>query len=108
MIPALMSAGPGGATGPDLRLVTITHVQMGQPAFGITPGQGTLWATLRTLTDDQMARLVADAEAIAAKVAQDYGLALTITYHDDFAAGLCDSGHFLKGFQRIANVTYTE
>jgi amidohydrolase len=86
MIPALMAAGPGGATTPDLRLVTVTHAQMGQPAFGITPGQGALWCTLRTLTDDRMAALVADAEAIAAQAAAAHGLGLTISYHDDFAA----------------------
>lgn len=84
IIPALMAAGPGGATSPDLRLVTVTHVQMGQPAFGITPGQGELWCTLRTLTDNRMAALVADAKGIVQAAAQ--GLGVTVTYHDDFAA----------------------
>jgi amidohydrolase len=86
LIPALMDIGPGGATAPDLRLVTITHAALGQPAFGITPGQGAVWATLRTLTDDRMAALVADATAIAAQTAQAHGLTLAITTHDAFAA----------------------
>jgi amidohydrolase len=86
LIPALMAIGPGGPTTADLRLVTITHVQLGQPAFGIAPGQGAVWATLRTLTDDPMAALVADATRIATDTARAHGLTLAITTHDAFAA----------------------
>jgi amidohydrolase len=86
LIPALMAIGPGGPAGPDLRLVTVTHVQLGQPAFGITPGQGSVWATLRTLTDDRMASLVADVTAIATETARAHGLTLALSMHDAFAA----------------------
>ena len=51
MIPALAALGPGGALGPDFRLVTVTHARLGEPAFGIAPGEGHLWATLRTLEE---------------------------------------------------------
>lgn len=86
LIPALMAIGPGGPTTPELRLITITHAQLGQPAFGIAPGQGAVWATLRTLTDDRMAALVADATRIATDTARAHGLRLAITTHDAFAA----------------------
>lgn len=66
----------------DFRMVTITHLSMGEAAFGIAPGQAELWATLRTLTDDRMDDLVARAEELVANAAAD--LAPQISYHDVF------------------------
>lgn len=86
LVRALAALGPGGATAPDFRLVTLTHMAMGAPAFGIMPGRGELWATLRTLTDDRMAGLKADALAAAHSAASVHGLTLTTGWHDDFAA----------------------
>ena len=84
LIPGLAGLGPGGELTPDFRLVTVTHVRMGEPAFGIAPGSGEVWATLRALTDEGLTRLVTDAEAMARAEAQ--GLTLTLTHHDHFAA----------------------
>ena len=53
-----MAAGPGGALGPGFRLVSLCHARMGAPAFGVTPGEGELWLTLRTLVDADMAALL--------------------------------------------------
>lgn len=86
LVPALAALGPGGDLVPDFRLVTITHLTMGEPAFGITPGAGELWATLRCLADDRMAALKAGAVALAEAEAAKAGLGLEITWHDDFAA----------------------
>lgn len=86
LIPALMDAGPGGPVVPGYRLTTITHLSVGEPAFGIAPGTGELWVTLRALVDADMADLMAWAEAlIRAEAARD-GLAVSLTRHDDFAA----------------------
>jgi amidohydrolase len=82
----LAALGPGGVTAPDFRLVTLTHMVMGTPAFGIAPGGAEIRATLRTLTDDRMGGLKADALAMAARAAQAHGLTLTTSWHDDFAA----------------------
>lgn len=90
LVPALSSLGPGGDLAPGFRLVTITHLSMGEPAFGITPGAGELWATLRCLTDDRMAALKAEAVALAEAEAARAGLALAVSWHDDFAASRND------------------
>ena len=66
------------------RRVTVTHVSLGQPNFGITPGQGRLFATLRSRTNDGMASLVAEAEALAQRAAQQDGLDIQIIYHEIF------------------------
>ncbi|MGQ0565732.1 MAG: amidohydrolase [Gemmobacter sp.] len=86
LIPGLASLGQGGDLTPDFRLVTVTHVRMGEPAFGIAPGSGEVWATLRALTDDGLTGLLAEAEAMARAEAAAGGLALTLSHHDHFAA----------------------
>lgn len=86
MVPRLQALGPGGDLGPGFRLVTITHLSAGEPAFGISPGTAELWLTLRCLLDAPMAALKADALAIADSVASAQGVALQASWHDDFAA----------------------
>jgi len=86
LIPALGALGQGGPLGPDYRLATVTHVVMGEPSFGVAPAHGEVWVTLRTMLDAPMAALRADAERLVRAQADLYGLRLTISYHDDFAA----------------------
>jgi amidohydrolase len=86
LIPALMALGPGGSLDADFRLVTITHVTLGEAAFGIAPGRAEVWATLRTLSDGPMTEMVAAAETVARQTAVQHHLDLTISYHDGFAA----------------------
>lgn len=89
LIPALSALGQGGALHPDYRLVTITHARLGEPAFGIAPGEAEVWATLRTLTDDKMAALLQAATALAMAEAQN-GLTVSLSQHDHFAASIND------------------
>lgn len=84
----LMSSLPALAHGDHrertFRLVTITHAAAGEKAFGIAPGEGEVWATLRTQTDATMEALCADAEALIAATAQEFRLAHAIGYDDIF------------------------
>lgn len=83
---ALDLPGLARGSGPEdaaFRLVTITHLSIGEPAFGVAPGDGELWATLRTRHDDAMAALVFEAEAMVARAAGN--LRAEISYHDAFA-----------------------
>ncbi|NEX47205.1 amidohydrolase [Pseudotabrizicola algicola] len=89
LIPALTALGPGGALEPGFRLVTLTHARLGAPTFGITPGDGELWVTLRSLTDADMIALKSRAGQLAAGIAAQHGIALDLSWHDDFAA--CDN-----------------
>ncbi|GHC48238.1 amidohydrolase [Neogemmobacter tilapiae] len=84
LIAALAKLGKGGPLAPDYRLVTVTHATLGEPAFGISPGHGEVWATLRCVSDGPMAALRAEAEALARSKAR--GLGVAITWHDDFSA----------------------
>ncbi|GLQ34551.1 amidohydrolase [Amylibacter marinus] len=91
LIPALSSLGIGGDLGDDFRLVTITHCQIGAPSFGIAPGDGVLFATLRTPHDDAMDKITEQARALAAKSAAKHGLAVEFEIHDHFAASINDA-----------------
>lgn len=86
LMPAALAAGPGGALGPGFRLVSLCHARMGEPAFGISPGEGELWLTLRTLHDADMAALRDEVTGLAQGLAERHGLTVEFTYHDRFAA----------------------
>lgn len=86
LLTGLPELGPGGDMDQDYALVTVTHAQMGAPAFGIAPGAGEVWATLRTVTDAKMAALREAAERLAQHAAQSAGLQIGITFDDVFDA----------------------
>ncbi|WP_136658876.1 amidohydrolase [Nitratireductor sp. XY-223] len=75
----------GGADA-DFSLVTIVHASLGEKAFGVSPAQAEIWATLRTVTDRKMQDLVVAAEAIARREADRCGVAVEIAYDDIFDA----------------------
>ncbi|WP_319411043.1 amidohydrolase [uncultured Cohaesibacter sp.] len=76
----------GQALDAHYRLVTITHMSLGEPCFGVAPGAGEIWATLRTVSDDVMGNLVEAAEQLAREAAEASGLALRIEQDDIFDA----------------------
>ena len=85
LMPALTALSQGTTESHDFTLATVTHARMGAPAFGIAPGEATLHATLRTLTDGGMAALVAQAEHLVTETATAHGLGPHIAWHDIFA-----------------------
>jgi amidohydrolase len=86
LIPELLALGAGGALGPDFRLVSLCHVAMGAPAFGITPGEGEIWLTLRTMGDAGMAALRTEVMGRITARAEAAGLGVAFSHHDGFAA----------------------
>lgn len=79
-------ANPAPEQPEDFALTTITHVQIGAPAFGVAPGAGELWVTLRTTTDDALTELRHAAETAAREAAYKDGLTCALTWHDHFHA----------------------
>ena len=63
---------------------------MGEKAFGVAPGAGEIWVTLRTLTDAGMEELVQDAEALINDLSTAYGLIVDWSYHDVFSGCVND------------------
>ncbi|MBN8293505.1 amidohydrolase [Rhodobacter sp. NTK016B] len=86
LIDGLRAMGPGGAMGPGFRLATITHLRMGEPAFGIAPGEAELWVTLRGLGDSDLEALLDQAQSLAREQATASGLNVEFEIHDRFSA----------------------
>ncbi|MCB5201072.1 amidohydrolase [Neorhizobium sp. T786] len=89
LMPALTALSGGSLDGGDFVLATVTHAVLGEEAFGIAPGHGEIWVTLRTMTDGQMQALTDDAEKLVRQAAENDGLDVEMTYHDIF--GHCDN-----------------
>jgi len=86
LIDGLAALGPGGAMVPGFRLATVTHLRMGEPAFGIAPGEAELWVTLRGLTDADLTALLDAARDLAQQQAGAAGLSVDFEIHDHFHA----------------------
>ncbi|GAB3650065.1 amidohydrolase [Echinicola sediminis] len=71
-------------------LITVVNAQLGEIAFGTTPGEATLRATLRTFDDETMAELTHFAEALSTLIAKEYHLSLSISYTEMFASTIND------------------
>ncbi len=82
----LNALGSGQVTDPDFTLATVTHVNMGDPTFGITPGNGVLFVTLRASANEKLAQLSATASKMAQQIAREYGLHIEISEHEAFDA----------------------
>ncbi|MGY6706577.1 amidohydrolase [Roseinatronobacter sp.] len=71
-------------------LATLCHLNMGQPAFGISPAQAEIWITLRAITDTALERLEGQLRDLVTQRASLYGLAAQISRHDHFNASVND------------------
>ncbi|MBV7394157.1 amidohydrolase [Mameliella sediminis] len=80
-------------TDPEFRLATVTHARLGEPSFGVAPGEAEVFVTLRTLLDDQMAALESEARALVEEVAE--GVGSEITVHEAF-------GHCVNAPEAVA------
>ncbi|MCO4847813.1 MAG: amidohydrolase [Yoonia sp.] len=84
-LPALSS---GTISDADFGLSTLTHVRLGEPTFGIAPGEGELRVTLRSMTDKRMDSLIHDAQAIVKTI--DAQLDVDVSWHDVFSTVVND------------------
>ena len=91
LLPALTALGQGGDLDDAFKLATITHVQIGEPSFGISPGEAVIYVTLRTAYDEPMASMVKAARSLVLDAAQKFDLTATFETCDEFAASINDA-----------------
>lgn len=70
----------------DFTLLTITHMQVGEPSFGISPGVGELRVTIRAYQDQDLEKLKSLIESKVREVSKAEGLSFHISYHEPFSA----------------------
>ena len=69
-----------------LALVTVVHSRLGRPAFGVTPGEAEILATLRADDDTVLAELKEAATAAAERRAKKHGLTASLSFSEEFPA----------------------
>ncbi len=67
-----------------LALVTVVHARLGEVAFGTTPGEAEIMATLRSDDEAVLEDLQARAVALAGNVADEEGLRCALDWVDEF------------------------
>ncbi|MFZ2099837.1 MAG: amidohydrolase [Oricola sp.] len=72
-------------------LVTLSHARLGEAAFGISPGEAWIMATLRARTDEIQEKLMGAAHAMAIAAAEKGGLKIGISTSERFAACFNDA-----------------
>lgn len=77
--------GFNGSNG-EFRQSTLICVRIGQPAFGTSAGHGEVMFTLRAFTNDEMERLLDDANNTVAEIAGRYGLTVSRSLVEPFHA----------------------
>ena len=90
MLAALDDLGDGGDLDDAFRLSTITHINVGEATFGITPGDATIFVTLRASRDEAVTELQHAAETVISRLSDDHGFICGFEVHDDFAASMND------------------
>ena len=67
-----------------MRLCTITGIRLGDGDFGISPGEGEIFMTLRAEIEDEMLAMEKSVLSHAAQAAETAGLKMTCSIHDYF------------------------
>lgn len=67
-------------------LVTVIHARLGEMAFGTTPGEALICATLRAYENETRDLLVAYSEKLCTQIAKEYGLEIAFEYTESFTA----------------------
>lgn len=84
LLPALTGLSQGSIATEDMMLATITHVRVGESAFGIAPGHAEIWVSLRTMTDSGISALTDAAEDLVREAAAESDLAFELEWHEIF------------------------
>jgi amidohydrolase len=64
--------------------VTVTHIQLGEPCFGITPGEGRVTATLRSHSSEVMSHLRERCVSLVKGLAATYEVEAAVGWTEEF------------------------
>lgn len=64
--------------------VTVIHVRAGEIAFGTSPSEGVVFATLRAFRQDTLDRVKSKCKDLCIKVAESFGLVCEVEWTEDF------------------------
>jgi amidohydrolase len=70
----------------EFSMITVIHAVLGEVAFGTTPGEATVMATLRTYDNEVLERLRMHATDLVELIAKEYRLNVSVSFRDSFQA----------------------
>lgn len=70
----------------DFVLATLTHMQLGEPTFGVSPGEGEMLFTLRAYQDQDLEMLKSLIKTETVRIAVEEGLEVAFSFHEAFDA----------------------
>lgn len=70
----------------EFSMITVIHAVLGEVAFGTTPGEAIVMATLRTYDDEVLEKLSTFATSLVELIAKEYRLKVSVSYRDSFQA----------------------
>lgn len=73
-------------------LITVVHLHVGEPAFGISPGAGTLMLTLRAESNDLLQRMKEHVSSMAIEISSRHNLKIYTEECEYFAATVNQNG----------------
>jgi len=85
-------------------LITVIHAKLGEEAFGTTPGDATVMATVRAYENETRELLLHYSEKLCERIAKDYGLEVSFEYVEAFAATHNDEAAWEYGNQAAKNL----
>jgi len=104
-LPRLSGNGPGSGYA-DFVLLTLTYGSLGTPAFGTTPGDAVLMATLRAYLDKDMELLTEKAIGMVKELAEKPQITYGIDFTEEFPATTnhADAVDFVTGTAERLNM----
>ena len=85
----------------DFTLVTVVYARLGEIAFGTSPGDAVVMATLRSYTNDDMDILTQKAEFIAKQISESHHLKCEISFAEEFPATV-NNEYLVKKIEEVA------
>lgn len=70
----------------EFSMITVIHAVLGEVAFGTTPGEAKVMATLRTFDDQVLEQLGANATKLVELLAKEYKLEVSVSFRESFQA----------------------
>ena len=92
LIQSLTDLPADPALNPPYSQVTVVYARLGEPAFGLSPGDAEVRATLRTENDDAMLILIERTAKLVKEKATSASLGFDISWSDEFVASANDPG----------------
>ena len=83
------------------RVLTVTYIKLGQPAFGINPGRGDMGVTVRAETDEGITEMIDDVKHELSSVISTFEGEVSVEQREPFSATINDR----EGVNMLLSVT---